>query len=102
MGSMADERGTLDTDSSRDGSPGHRGGGAQGLRAPCTYVPGEGPEVLVQVGGDWHGGELREWTRDPEGNWWAQVIWRRPLGQTFVGTFPRQRVWEDDDIVPEA
>ena len=96
---MADGRSTLDTESQRGDLPRQRQGGSERLDAPSTYLPGEGPEVLVQVGGDWHGGELRRWTQDAEGNWWAEVVWRRPLGQTFLHTFPRQRVWEDDDAI---
>ena len=71
--------------------------------AAVTFQRGRRPEVLVEVGGDWHSGELRQWARDADGEWWADVTWRRPLGQTFTGTFPRQRVWEDaEDVTPPS
>lgn len=35
------------------------------------------PEVEVNVGGTWHCGQLRMWTRHTDGAWWAQVTWWR-------------------------
>ena len=72
-----------------------------GLRAVETYAPDDRPPVLVHVDGDWHPGELRQWSRDPAGGWWAQCSWRRAPGATFLDTFPAQRVWEDrEDVHP--
>lgn len=68
-----------------------------------VYPPEERPDVLVHIGGDWQRGELIQWCQDPDGGWWADVSYRRPLDQTFLGTFARQWVWEDwDDVAPVA
>lgn len=59
------------------------------LRAVKTYRPDERPNVLVEVDGDWCQGELRQWSQDPEGGWWADVRWRRGQGRgTHLDTFP--------------
>ena len=76
---------------------------AGGLKVVRDFSADETPEVLVHVGGDWQSGELIRWFEDPDGELWADVSYRRPLDQKFLGTFPRQRVWEDrDDIAPTA
>ena len=68
-----------------------------------VYDADERPEVLVQIGGDWQSGELIQWSEDPDGELWADVSYRRPLDQRFLGTFSRQRVWEDrEDVAPGA
>lgn len=69
------------------------------LRCVKTYAPAERPDVLVHVDDDWHPGELRQWSRDPNGHWWANVSWRQAPGATFLDTFPAERVWEDKDPV---
>lgn len=67
------------------------------LHVERRYGPRDFPEVLVHIGGDWYLGEVHQWSTDPDGEWWADITWHRPMGQTFTGTFPRQRVWEDWD-----
>lgn len=67
------------------------------LRAVKTFRPTERPDVLIQVDGDWYPGELRQWSRDPAGGWWANVSWRQAPGETFLDTFPAQRVCEDKE-----
>ena len=76
---------------------------AEPLTVLRSYTEDERPEVLVQIGGDWQSGELLQWCADPDGEVWAEVSYRRPLDQSFMGTFPRQRVWEDrEDVAPGA
>ena len=51
---------------------------------PIVYRIAERPEVEVNVAGDWHYGQLRMWTRRPDGSWWAQVTWRRAPGENMI------------------
>jgi hypothetical protein len=57
-----------------------------------TYTPGERPDVEVLVDGQWWPGELRQWSQDEEGNWWANVTWRREPGHTHIDTVPAEQV----------
>ena len=66
------------------------------LRAVKVYPVGERPDVLVEVDGDWCTGELRMWLQGPTG-WWAQCTWRRIAGETFIDTFPAERIREDEE-----
>ena len=73
------------------------------LEVVRVYAVDERPEVLVEIGGDWQSGELFRWSRDLDGELWADVAYSRPLDQKFLSTFSRQRVWGDrDDIAPGA
>ena len=65
---------------------------------PTHHVPkpGERPDVEVFVDGDWCPGELRMWTQDDHGAWFAQVQYR-PAGShsRVIGAFPAEDVRED-------
>ena len=60
-----------------------------------TYRPDERPDVEVLVDGQWCKGELRQWSND-DSNWSAQVQWRRTAGETFIDTFPADRIRPDE------
>ena len=64
-----------------------------------AYAASDRPDVLVQVDdGEWHTAELREWSVDPTGGWWATVCWcQSQQGPLFLSTIPAQRVWEDSE-----
>ena len=67
------------------------------LRVVHVYKAADRPAVLVEVSGEWYPGELRKWSRDVEGAWWAGITWGRREGMRFLDTFPADQVWEDGD-----
>lgn len=69
------------------------------LRVVRTYPIPDRPDVLVEIDGEWCQGELRQWSQDPDGGWWANVSWRREPGSTFLDTFPAERVKQDEGTV---
>ncbi|WP_422758794.1 hypothetical protein [Paenarthrobacter sp. C1] len=54
----------------------------------------ERPSVLVEQGGRWYMGELRQWMQLHDQSWKAQVQWHREPGSTFISDFPADRVVE--------
>ena len=57
-----------------------------------TYRPDQRPDIEVLVDGHWYEGELRQWSKDDEGQWSAQVNWRRAAGDTLIDTFSTAQV----------
>jgi hypothetical protein len=57
-----------------------------------VYLPADRPDIEVCVDGEWWPGELRMWTRLPDGSWTAQATWRREVGMTYVDTFSAEQV----------
>ena len=60
-----------------------------------TYRPDERPDIEVLIDGHWCEGELRQWSQDGDGQWSAQVNWRRESGVTYIDTFAADRVRPD-------
>ena len=65
-----------------------------------TYRPDERPDIEVLIGGQWCKGELRQWSQGADGQWSAQVNWRRRAGETFIDTFPADRIRPDEILDP--
>ena len=61
-----------------------------------TYRPHERPDIEVLIDGHWCKGELRQWSQDGDGQWSAQVNWRRMAGETFIDKFPADRIRLDE------
>lgn len=62
-----------------------------------TYRPHERPDVEILIDGQWCKGELRQWSVDADENWSGQVNWRREVGQTYIDTFPADRIRQDTE-----
>ncbi len=62
-----------------------------------TYRPDERPDVEILIDGQWCRGELRQWSVADE-LWSAQVNWRRDVGETFIDTFPADRIRLDETV----
>ncbi len=46
--------------------------------------------------GHWCRGELRDWQQRGDGSWWANVEWMSHSGETYIDTFPADRVRPDE------
>lgn len=86
----------LHAETDREYGPCHAHAHAAELRAVRTYKPEERPDVLLLVDEQWHQGELRQWSQDPQGGWWGYVTWRPEPGQTLHDSFPAERIRPDD------
>ena len=62
------------------------------MPAVRTYRPDERPDIEVRVEGHWCKGELRQWSQGADGQWSAQANWRRVAGETYIDTFPVERI----------
>ena len=65
-----------------------------------TYRPDQRPDIEVLIDGHWCKGELRQWSKDADGQWSAQVSWRRKAGKTFIDTFPAEDIRLDESDYP--
>lgn len=59
-----------------------------------VYKPGDRPDVMVRIDGNWWPGELRMWKQHPDG-WWAQVNYTTAVGMTYIGTVHENDVRRD-------
>lgn len=63
-----------------------------------TYHGHDRPDVFVTIDGDEYRGELRAWSVDGEGTWWAHVEWSERPGSRRLGIFHETQVRLDGDL----
>lgn len=62
------------------------------VRPHTVYSPADRPDAEVLVDGEWRSAEIRMWSRDDAGSWFAQCDWNEAPGINRIDTFPADQV----------